>query len=94
MVFCKTGKSWICFYVIALFILVLLTSYSHIVKAAAIDYNGSFEVDSNNNNLPDFWETNWRNGSSTGPYAQRLQDRSIDGGYIYQLRRYILWLKV
>jgi Cellulase (glycosyl hydrolase family 5) len=33
--------------------------------------NGSFEADTNGNDLADGWETTWRNGSSTGWLAQR-----------------------
>ncbi|GGG86356.1 RHS repeat protein [Paenibacillus radicis (ex Gao et al. 2016)] len=56
------------------FIILILFSAPTITTAASVNgesssINGSFEIDSNGNNLPDFWELVWRNGTSFNPYA-------------------------
>ncbi len=48
--------------------------------------NGSFELDSNHDGRPDFWEVSWRNGNSDGPYASRSTGLTpTDGDYVYRL---------
>ncbi|WP_341278964.1 hypothetical protein [Paenibacillus sp. FSL H8-0537] len=48
-------------------------------------YNHSFEDDRNQNNLPDFWEVNWRNGSSEGSIAVIAPYVPTEGKSIYRL---------
>lgn len=55
------------------------------VNLKSLDINNDFKQDANNNNLPDFWETNWRNGTSTGAYAMRLPNTSINSTHMYRL---------
>ncbi|MNO47601.1 hypothetical protein D3C76_379180 [compost metagenome] len=49
-------------------------------------FNGGFELDQNNNKLPDLWETVWRNGSSTVSSVSRQGYDPIGGAY--HLRMY------
>ncbi|WP_028594351.1 hypothetical protein [Paenibacillus assamensis] len=47
--------------------------------------NGGFEKDINLNNLPDFWEMNWRNGTSTNPFASMAPYEPVSGKYHLRL---------
>lgn len=53
--------------------------------SSSIDINGSFETDANSNNFPDFWETTWLNGTSTGAFATRTIYDPTNGSYEYRL---------
>lgn len=55
------------------------------VSLKLLDINNDFKQDTNNNNLPDFWETTWRNGTSTGAYATRFPYMSINSTHMYRL---------
>ncbi|MFB0846916.1 hypothetical protein [Paenibacillus oleatilyticus] len=55
------------------------------VSFKEININGSFEKDENGNNLPDFWEVNWRNGTSSGPFAGLAPYDPVDGANVYRL---------
>ncbi|MBY0014692.1 hypothetical protein [Paenibacillus typhae] len=59
------------------------------VSTFPVNDNFSFEKDVNQNNLPDFWETAWRIGSSTSPSATIIKatstDSSVDGSSLYRL---------
>ena len=50
-----------------------------------VNENAGFEKDTNSNTLPDLWETQWRNGTSTGAYALRTTASPLEGSYIYRL---------
>ncbi|WP_281944537.1 hypothetical protein, partial [Paenibacillus tyrfis] len=55
------------------------------VSFKEININGSFEKDENGNNLPDFWEVNWRNGTSSEPFAGLAPYDPVDGANVYRL---------
>ncbi|WP_249899455.1 hypothetical protein [Paenibacillus sp. PK3_47] len=59
------------------------------VSTFPVNDNYSFEKDDNGNNLPDVWETAWRNGSSSSPSAAIMNatstDYSVDGLKFYRL---------
>ncbi|MGG4192500.1 MULTISPECIES: hypothetical protein [unclassified Paenibacillus] len=55
------------------------------VELTQLDINEGYEKDENSNNLPDFWETVWRNGTSTNPFATIAPYEPIDGKYHYRL---------
>lgn len=55
------------------------------IRLEHFDWNGEFEQDQNKNNLPDFWETAWRNGNSVEPSAWLYPDEIKGGTYNYRL---------
>lgn len=56
------------------------------VNIDSIEMNESFENDLNHNNLPDFWETAWRNGTSINSSVSKPGYDPIEG--TYHLRMY------
>ncbi len=55
------------------------------IRLEQLDWNGEFEHDRNQNNLPDFWESTWRNGVSKGASAGLYPDEIKRGTYNYRL---------
>ncbi len=69
-------------------LLIIFIPFNPILTQASAqlpDINGSFERDANYNGLPDFWESNWRNGTSTGPSASLASYDPKDGYAIYRM---------
>lgn len=59
------------------------------VSTFPVNDNYGFENDKNQNKLPDLWETAWRNGTSTTPYASIYSpaptELPVEGSKVYRL---------
>jgi hypothetical protein len=71
--------------ILAVFFLISSSFLIYVGAASSVDINGGFEINRNGNTLPDFWEVNWRNGTSTGPYATIASYEPAEGNYHYRL---------
>lgn len=71
-------------FLLFLFLLTLGASHAYAYPINE-NINGGFEQDQNNNNLPDFWETVWRNGTSVGSSASKESFEPVEGKYHFRL---------
>ncbi|WP_028594352.1 RHS repeat domain-containing protein [Paenibacillus assamensis] len=55
------------------------------VELMSLNEYGTFEEDSNQNHLADFWELNWRNGVSENPFSKLAPYEPVAGKYHLRL---------
>ncbi|WP_157277364.1 RHS repeat domain-containing protein [Paenibacillus taiwanensis] len=73
------------------FVVLLIGNFAGHVQAVQLSkpyvdrINGDFEKDVNANQLPDFWELNWRNGTSLNPAALLAPYEPVSGKYHLRL---------